>query len=254
VPRPLFSARIRVCLTIAACLAALLAACTAPTTQPPFPPATGSQFPTIGETLVVTTATPTASTPSLRLLQTPTPSQTDDAAHAAIVAAILKFQSAGPFRVTTTINTQGGAPTTATAEVILPDRFRIVTPETEILIAGDLSYSRQDGAWVKETSSGLASLIPELIGNLSDKAVQGISAAILVHPETLNGIHTREYLYQSDIDFAGETLFTDNQLWVDDSTGLPARLVSSGFYNGVQSTIVQGFTYDPTITIELPSP
>jgi hypothetical protein len=242
------------CLTVAACLATLLAACTTPTNQSPFPPASGSQSPTIAETLVVTTATPTAGTPSLRLLQTPTPSQADDLARAAIVEAILKFQSAGPFRVTTTINTQGGASTAATAEVILPDRFRIVTPDTEILIAGDLSYTRQDGAWVKATSSGLASLIPALIGNLSDQAIQGISAATLVHPETLNEIHTQEYRYQSDLDLAGETLFTDNQLWIDRASGLPVRLVSTGFYNGVQSTTVQEFTYDPAIEIEVPSP
>ncbi len=248
------SARIRLCLTVAASLATLLAGCSTPTTQSPFPSAAGSQFPTIAETLVVTTPTPTAGAPSLRLLQTPTPSQSDDAARAAIIDAILKFQSAGPFRVTTTINTQGGAATTATAEVILPDRFRILTPDTEILIAGDLSYTRQDGVWVKETSSGLASLIPALIGNLSGQAIQGISAATLVHPETLNEIHTQEYRYQSDIDFAGETLFTDNQLWIDGATGLPVRLVSAGFYNGVQSTTVQEFTYDPAITIDVPPP
>jgi hypothetical protein len=248
-----YSVRTRICLVAAACLSTFLAACTSPTVQP-FPPASGSQFPTIAETLVVTTATPTASAPSLRLLRTPTPSRVDDAAHAAIADAILKFQNAGPFRVITTINTQGGAPITATAEVILPDRFRIVTPETEILIAGDLSYTRQDGAWIKDSSSGLASLIPELIGNLSEQAIQGISAATLVHPETLNQVHTREYHYQSDIDLAGETLFTDNQLWIDDSTGLPVRLVSAGFYNGVQSTTIQEFTYDPAITIDLPSP
>jgi hypothetical protein len=254
VQRLLSSARIWTCLTIAACLATLLAACSTPTNQPPFPPASGSQYPTIAETLVVTTATPTASAPSLRLLQTPTPSQPDDAARAAIVDAILKFQSAGPFRVTTTINTQGGGSTKATAEVILPDRFRIITPDTEILIVGDLSFTRQDGAWVKETSSGLASLIPELIGNLSNQAIQGISAATLVHPETLNEIHTQEYRYQSDIDLAGETIFTDNQLWIDDATGLPVRLVSAGFYNGVQSTTIQEFTYDPAIAIDVPPP
>jgi hypothetical protein len=246
--------RIRICLTIAACLSALLTACSTPTAQSPFPPASGSQYPTIAETLVVTTATPTASAPSLRLLQTPTPSRADDAARAAIVDAIRKFQNAGPFHMTTTVNTQAGAATTATADVILPDRFRIVTPETEILIAGDLSYTRQDGAWVKDTSSGLASLIPELIGNLSDQAIQGISAATLIHPETFNQVRTHEYHYQSDIVLAGETLFTDNQLWIDDSTGLPVRLVSVSFYNGAQSTTIQEFTYDPTITIDLPSP
>jgi hypothetical protein len=254
VPRHFSLTRNRICLTVAACLATLLAGCSTPTPQSPFPPAAGSQFPTIAETLVVTTATPTVGVPSLRLLQTPTPSLQDDAARAAIVDAILKFQSAGPFRVTTTINTQGGASTTATAEVILPDRFHIVTADTEILIAGDLSYTRQGAAWVQATSSGLASLIPALIGNLSDQAIQGISAATLIHPETLNEIHTQEYRYQSDIDLAGETLFTDNQLWIDGASGLPVRLVSTGFYNGAQSTTVQEFTYDPAIEIVAPPP
>jgi hypothetical protein len=246
--------RIYASLVILAGITAFLAACSNPTLAVPSPNPTGPSTPTIGETLVVTTATPTSSVPSLKLLQTPTLPSGADSSWTIVTTALRKIQQAGPFRVRSVTTTQDGNSWTLTGEVILPDNFHIVTPNKEILISGNQTYIREDGSWVKDNPNDMGAFISELMGNFSEPAIQGIAAAAVVQPAVLNGISTHEYKYQSDMGFGSATYPTDNRVWIDDETGLPVHVEITGQVAGVQFTTVQDIAYDPSISIETPSP
>ncbi|HEY3345809.1 MAG TPA: hypothetical protein VGJ97_12825 [Anaerolineaceae bacterium] len=232
-------------------LALLAVGCTTPRTPTATPAVT--DFPRAGETLVVTTATPTANRPYLLPVETPTFGQDQGEAHNTIAAALKKIQQAGPLQIHAVTITEDGKSVTIEAVIILPDRYHITTPNAEIVIVGDQAYTRQKTGWVK-TTPDLGNLISRLIGNLSDQAILNITDPFLSHSEMVDGIATNEYRYRTSIDMAGEAVAMDNQIWIDATNGLPIRLESTGEYAGVQSTTVQKITYDRSLKIELPTP
>jgi hypothetical protein len=234
-------------------LGALIAACSAlghaiPTTIPQATPNPYSL-----ETLVVTTATATAvRPPELVPIWTSTPNQAADNARNAIIATVGKLQHAGPFHIHSVTTTEDGKSEFLDGDVILPDRFHITSAGAEILIVADQAYSKQGGSWVKlETDAG--SLVSELIGDLSGQLIQGITHALLVHPEAIDGTPAHEYQYQSSVIVAGEKFVSANQIWISDASGLPVHQETSAVLSGVQTTTVQEIRYDPSIKIDAPS-
>jgi hypothetical protein len=232
-------------------LGALFAACSVLGRFTPSGAPQATPTPEDVETLVVTTATATALPPELVPIWTSTPTQTGGDARETITTAMRKVRQAGPFHIHSLTTTEDGKNIVLDGDVILPDRFHITSVEAEILIVANQTYSKQNGRWV-DLKMDSGSLVSELIGSLSDQAIAGINRAMLAHPETMDGIPTHEYKYQSNLNLSGEKYVSDNQIWISDSSGLPVHLETSGIIAGVQATTVQEITYNPSIQIEAP--
>lgn len=234
-------------------LALLATGCSSRRTPIISPAPEATESPRADETLVVTTATPTDNRPFVLPVRTSTISPDEVEAHNTVASALNKIKQAGPVRIHSVTTTEDGKSTAIVAEAILPERYHILTPTSEVMVIGNQTYARQKDRWVK-TNLDVSGLMGELFGNLSDQAVLGITDAFLAHAETIGGIPTSEYRYHTSIDLAGEAVPSDSQIWIAETSGLPVRLESTGNFAGVHSTTVQEITYDPSIKIELPTP
>jgi outer membrane lipoprotein-sorting protein len=169
----------------------------------------------------------------------------------ALLAVMKNMLTAGPYRAKST-TTGGAKPVETTAEVILPDRFHVSINNQEFIIIGKTTYMQQGGKW-GVFPMDVGSIVTGLIGTLTADQENDISNVKVVGPDTLNGIPTTVYLYDSSATISGITAKSTVKMWVDNAKNLPIQQQVDGEANGVKSTTMQTITYDPSIKIEDPT-
>jgi len=206
------------------------------------------------------TSAPAASAaqPAAPAAAAPASAALPDDPKAAILQALRRQLTAGPYRSTTTI-TVGGAPQTVTGEVIPPDRMQVSmdlgSMKMEMIYIGDKVWSRQgDGAWQSSDQMGAAA------GGLVDESMiadteQTITEAALVGPEQVDGVDTLVYAFTTDLSKSTLTpmeSIVHSKVWIATATGLVVRQEIEDTSAESPSKTVQVVEYDPSITIEPP--
>lgn len=163
-------------------------------------------------------------------------------------AVVDKHSSFGPYRVEMTM-TGADNPTSITAEVILPDRFRMTMPQGQAVIVGDKSWMNMGGTWME---------IPGLGGAITGMVKQAelVSADAATNFECSDAERDGRAFRLIEFDASGKPMGIEAtshvKLYLDPSTGLPAVQQIDGEASGMKSTIVQTITFDSSIVIEPP--
>lgn len=170
----------------------------------------------------------------------------------AIIDALTAATTAGPYHVDSTSTTDSGTTTELHGDVILPDKIHVTTGSSEILVYGDKTYTKVNGAW-QNFDMDINSILSGLMGAVTDYE-NVIQDAQFLGEETINGVDTRHYSYTSNVTIpdSDTTIVTMAQIWVSTKIGLPVQMVVDGEFSGIKSHTVQTYTFDPTITIEEP--
>ena len=159
-----------------------------------------------------------------------------------------RHKTAGAYRVEMKM-TGGENPTTITAEVVLPDRFRMTMPQGQAVIVGDKSWMNMGGRWME---------IPGMGGAITGMTRQAelVSADSALNVTCSDADVEGRSLRLIEFDASGKPMGIDAtshvKLYLDPSTGLPAIQQIDGEAAGMKSSIVQTITFDPSIVIEPP--
>jgi hypothetical protein len=167
---------------------------------------------------------------------------------------VLTASLTAPAYHTTVTITSTNSVTEMVDDVILPDRFHITSTRngktSEMIIVAGKTYVKTNGAWVASTAD-MSALTTSFTGVLKDTT---ISDAKFVKPDVVDGKPALVYSYTSLYKSADMEVTTTTMMWVDPVAGLPVKMVEDSVVSGIKSHIEQTVAYDPTITIEAPTP
>ncbi len=170
-------------------------------------------------------------------------------ARSAVLKSLDAVRQAGPYRVISTITSESGAQVRSTSEVILPDRFHLISNEQETLVIGSTTYILQNGKWVLFPAD-MSRILSGMIG--ANEAEHGLSAFQWVGSDTLDGSTATVYQYEFTRQVEGAPLTSTVKIWVDSDTGLPVRQEIEGTASGAKLQTEQVIEYDSSIRIEEP--
>ncbi|MDE3088930.1 MAG: hypothetical protein KGJ80_06055 [Chloroflexota bacterium] len=207
-------------------------------------------------TAVPTQALPptAATTPTKAATATPIPTATATAAPTsanpldALTRIFRGWTGVKSFRAKITTTTSAGATTETTLDVVMPDRFHIVSKQFEAIVIGATYYVKTGTTWQKiALPKGLDFSFADL---KKIEAELGASTDIrLVGPEVLDGTPTLVYQYTTTIK-TPTPLTTTSKVWVAVSDQLPRKMESLS-KTGTKTTAIY-FDYNAAITIEPP--
>ncbi len=176
---------------------------------------------------------------------------------AAITQALKNQQTAGPYRVKTTIESEGQK-MEMSAEIKLPDQMRVISDvsdkKMEMVFVGGKGWMRIDENWM-DAPMKIDDLLHQMNAMSSELLTEIASDAAKVGNETVDGQETVLYTYNMDMN-KSSTMKMDMKsavkLWIRTSDNLPIKQEVSGEAMGIKSVSTQVIEYDPTITIEAP--
>lgn len=166
-----------------------------------------------------------------------------------LTKSIQAHLNAKSFRARMTNNSSQGN-YTATLEYASPDRFRIVSPQGEIIAVGGDSYMKAGGRWMKAPMN-----MGQIINQFRDpKAVEEMRRTTdirYVGTETLDG--QPMYVYEYALDKAGTGAKGRAKTWISPSDMLPRKTEVDGEADGIKShTTLTYSDYNSDIKIEPP--
>ena len=176
---------------------------------------------------------------------------------AAVEYALRTQPKAFPFKVTMSIDS-GKSQMATTAVVESPQRIMLVDSTHSVIWADGKCYEKTgDAAWAACTDPGTGQIAQSTANSLMDEST--INAAISIiktvkvsGSETLNGIQATIYEYTSSGQLMGMQVDSTTQLWVDESTGLPIKNVTTSTVNGSTTAFTQLIEYGPSIKVQVP--
>ena len=139
-----------------------------------------------------------------------------------------------------------------------PQRIMMVDATHSVIILDGKCYEKiGDGAFQTCTDASAGQTAQATANSLIDQAtieagIAIIKTATLSGSETLSGIAARIYDYTSSGPLMGMQVDASSQMWVDEKTGLPIKVVTTSTVNGNTSTFTQLISYDPTIKVVTP--
>lgn len=176
---------------------------------------------------------------------------------AAITQALKNQQTAGPYRVKTTIESEGQK-MEMSAEIKLPDQMRVISDvsdkKMEMVFVGGKGWMRIDENWM-DAPMKIDDLLHQMNAMGAEILTEIASDATKVGNETVDGQETVLYTYNMDMN-KSTTMKMDMKsavkLWIRTSDNLPIKQEVTGEAMGMKSISTQVIEYDPTITIEAP--
>lgn len=215
--------------------------------------ATQAPLPTSAPAVAATEA------PTAPPVATAAPSAPAGDAKDAILAALRKQLTSGPYRTSAAITSENGS-VEVIGEVIPPDRMRSVSTiagrKSEMIFIGDKGWMKSgDADWKDMGASNATMALSQFSTAMVDDMANAISDARLIGPDVVNNAPAMAYSYFMDSNkFKTPIDVKSNvQVWIDVATGLIVKQEIDGEVMGVKSKTVQTVTYDPAIKIEAPA-
>lgn len=177
----------------------------------------------------------------------------------AILAAMRKQLTSGPYRTNAAITSENGS-VEIIGEVIPPDRMRSISTiagrKSETIFIGDKGWMKMgDADWKDMGSVNAAMALSQFSAGMVDDMANAISDARLIGPDVVNNAPSMAYSYFMDSNKFKTPIDVKSKvkIWVDVATGLIVKQEIDGEAMGVKSKTVQTVTYDPAIKIEAPA-
>ncbi len=171
----------------------------------------------------------------------------------ALLAAMRKQITSGPYRVKTSI-TADGSTMQLNGEVVPPDQMHMIMDSsnhaTEMIFKGKDGWMKTSDKWETSPMSG-GDMMKQVIQSVDEFAPM-ISNVQYVGEESLDGKPANVYTYHMELGADKGGVKSDAKVWIDSATGLVTRSESDGDVNGKKSKTVQVIEYDANIKIEAP--
>lgn len=175
----------------------------------------------------------------------------------AVVQALKNQQTAGPYRIKTTVSTESGE-MEMTGEIIPPDKMHMVSnigdQKQEMVFIGDKGWMNMGGSWT-EAPIKASDIMAQMSSGMVDEFATTTSDVKAVGTETVDGQEAMVYSYVLDMNKSTSMkldVVSSVKLWVSTASGLPIKQQIEGEAMNVKSTSTQLIEYDPSITIEAP--
>lgn len=222
-------------LLVALAASACSATPTAAPTQAPLPPPPAATATTAATATPAPTATPTAAPTSANPLD-------------ALTRIFRGWVGVKSFRAKITSTTAAGATTEINLDVVMPDRFHVVTKQLEVFVIGSVYYVKTGSQWQKVAlPKGLDFSFADL---KKIEAELGASTDIkLIGPDVLDGAPVLVYQYTITIK-TPTPLTSTSKVWVAISDQLPRRMESLS-KTGTKTVAIY-YDYNANIAVDPP--
>ena len=231
-------------LTLAACGGDAAPAPVSPTTAPETAKPAATSAPASEAAKATVTVAPTVA---------PAAAQPSGDAKEALLAAMRKQITGGPYRLKTSITTDKDT-TEMNGEVVPPNQMHISIGssdrKTEMIFIGDKGWMSQNGKWQISPIAG-GEIMSQVLQNI-DELASNISNVQYVGEESLDGKPAYAYTYHMELGADKGSVKSDAKVWIDSALGLVVKSESTGEFAGIKSKTVQIIEYDPSIKIEPP--
>jgi len=167
----------------------------------------------------------------------------------------LEYQSA-PFRIYTTIDS-GSSQLESTLEVESPQRILQESATGSLIIVDGQCYEQPVGGDWRTCDSpslgeGISSMFDQSFIDANLAMIDAQSVELVAREDNPEGILCRIYEYKVSGDSFGVHTEGTVRLWVEDSSRLPVKLVTTSSSNGYSAVTTQEIEYDPGITVSAP--
>lgn len=175
----------------------------------------------------------------------------------AVAQALKNQQSAGPYRVTTTLDA-GSGPMKMVAEVVPPDQLRASVEMTdmnqEMVFIGDKGWMKINDKWT-ESPMKVGDMLAQMNAVSGELLREVASDVKKVGTELVDGQEAVIYSYLVDMNKSTKMTMdvkSNVKLWITAKTALPIRQEVEGTAMGIKSTTAQTIVYDASIKITPP--
>jgi hypothetical protein len=166
------------------------------------------------------------------------------------LAAVLDMhKTAGPYHASMT-TTSAGRTTKAEADVILPDRFHVVSTDMEMIMVKKQAWMKMGGSW-QAMPGEAASMMSGMIQSGMAKGISGASNITCLGAQSFQGSSYTGYAFDSTGSMMGIKATSHVTMYTADS-GLPAWVVVDGKAMGKASKTVQKLIFKSSISIAPP--
>jgi len=137
-------------------------------------------------------------------------------------------------------------------EVQWPNKFRMKTPDSDMIILPQGTWMNAGGQWMKlpmDMSKVIQQYTPDAVKSGLDgmKNVRSLGAGVV------NGKACNRYAYDYDQKVMGIRSTGSAEVALEVGTGYPVRMETTGEAAGQKSTVVVDYEYDPSIRITPPN-
>jgi outer membrane lipoprotein-sorting protein len=147
------------------------------------------------------------------------------------------------------INTEGRRATQVEMRAILPDRFHMKTPDTEMIILPNGTWMNANGQWM-QFPMNMSKMIEGYSARAVDEGMASLRDVRVIGTDTVEGCESTVYAYRTEGKFMGVESKSDAEAAVCGSTGMPVRVVTRDRKGKTEATI----TYDFTSKFEIRAP
>ncbi len=147
--------------------------------------------------------------------------------------------------------TREGITATTTYEFVAPDRFRMITGPTDMIVIGEAAFLKTLGSWQRVTT-GLQSQMKSIRDPLLVEKLRKSTDAKFVQPDTLDGKAMLVFECSAK-DLLGAEGATYAKTWVGVLDGLPHKAEFEGMTGSVKTKgVLTWYDYNVDIKIEPP--
>jgi hypothetical protein len=153
--------------------------------------------------------------------------------------------------------TWDGKDVTQSWDVVAPDRFRFrqhaEASDLELYVIGRTVYGREAGGW-RQAPLGAASPPTGTVDWVKRAFDNTLGEVSLVGTESVSGQSAKRYAAQVHFRDQVGAFVGRADLWVSTATSLPLRATFSGTYGERPFKAEKTVVYDPSLTLDPPSP
>ena len=133
--------------------------------------------------------------------------------------------------------------TNAELQFVAPDRYRIIKSDDEVIVIGDVSYSKKDGKW-RVLEDNIGEFIREQTRSGMEEGVRNLQNVEVVGKDKVNGKAATVYSHK----FGDIT----TKVWIGTESGLQLKNEVEANIGGTIQKQTTIYDYDKPVTIEAP--
>ena len=127
--------------------------------------------------------------------------------------------------------------------VVLPNRFHMTTPDTEMVILPQGTWMKAEGEWM-QFPMDMSKMIEGYSQKNIDQGMDALTDVREIGSETVDGCDSTIYSYRTSGKFMGVESNSAAQVAICGSTGLPVRVVSLDKKGKPEATLYYDFSTD----------
>ncbi len=157
-----------------------------------------------------------------------------------VAEAFGKAMARGKFTTRVDTDGKGGQ---MQMRVVLPNRFHMKTPDTEMIILPQGTWMNANGEWM-QFPMDMSRMIEGYSQKSIDSGMEALTDVKEIGSETIDGCDSTVYSYRTSGKFMGVESNSTAEVAICEDTGMPVRVVSRDRKGRPEATIYYDFSSD----------